>query len=199
MSENCRNKLFLITGPSGVGKSTLSERIIAQVPEIVFLQKAVTRPEKDGDKPHDEVVLFKVPDFKSKVEDGSIAVAYEKYGSWYGLFSSSFNGTRGLDALKSSFCLTIGDAMESPAEIILAYPETVVIVLYADLPVIKRRILEKGLPEDMEKLRIATIRKEFENGFPRNLKHCDYLISTERPINKVEMELIDIIEKEMRA
>lgn len=194
--ETYPNKLFLFAGPSGVGKTTMTELVLKNSPDIVFLQKAVTRKQKENEKPGKEVVYFHENIFHSAVETGSLIADYPKYGTWYGLFSSSMKNTKGIDMLKISNCLTIGDAYSAPVRMMDVVSDIVVIVLYSSLDVLIKRIKAKGISPEKEKDRILTVAGEFEAGYPYNLPVCDYLISTDDMPEASGSEVISIIKNE---
>jgi len=206
MTNASWHKLFLIAGPSGVGKSTLAEWILPRVPSLVFLQKAVTRSRRPGERLGREVVLFDEGAFHKKVREGCIVAPYQKYREWYGVFASSWDGIleagapktiiSGIDVLELSDAITVGDAYEAPAEITRVFPNTKTLLLYASFRVIVQRIFDKNMPHQERKIRLVTVEKEFQNGFPRDVKMYDYSLFTEKPLNIVGEELLSIIGKE---
>jgi len=195
MGKSLPNKIFIIAGPSGSGKTTLAKHVLDNHPEMAFLHKAVTR-EKPGDVPGKEVVRLTTQDFLEMSRDGRIVGCYEKYGSWYGWFLRSSNGTKGIDALEYSACLTIGDAYHAPTELIKLVPETVVIVLHARLDVLKERIRAKGIDTVKEQRRISTVTMEYQAGYPWNVPICHHVVSTEQPPESAGKDVLDIIEAE---
>ncbi|MBW1659654.1 MAG: guanylate kinase [Deltaproteobacteria bacterium] len=50
MSNNLPNLVFIISGPSGVGKSTLIHRVMSQDPRLAFSISHTTRPPRPGEK-----------------------------------------------------------------------------------------------------------------------------------------------------
>ena len=44
------SKVFVITGPSGVGKGTLIGELRARVPELELSVSATTRPPREGER-----------------------------------------------------------------------------------------------------------------------------------------------------
>jgi ribose 1,5-bisphosphokinase PhnN len=189
------NRIVMLAGPSGSGKSTLARQILAYCPGMKFMQKAVTRPKKEGENPGDEVVLLDEGRFLWMAKRGLIVAPYKKYGSWYGWFSGCRQGVNGVSALRDSDCITIGDAYSAPAELFRVVPETLLIALHAGQDTLIGRIKGKGLGLADERTRISAAIREAEAGYPWNLPVCDCVISTDQPIESAAREIIEIISR----
>lgn len=202
------NDLYLIVGPSGVGKTTLVESILTRVERLCCLQKAVTRGLRPGEQQGREVVSIDALSFEIRIADGRIVAPYQKYGEWYGLFSSSGEehndgglnmSVCGIDTLRSTDAITVGDAYEAPPAIAKAVPNVIVIVLYVSYKVIIERLRHKRMSVHQREIRLSTIKQEYENGFPDNVPKCDHLLSAEAPIEVVGAELLSIVENHRHA
>jgi len=186
----------------------LVEWVLERVPNLPFIQKAVTRKLRPGECPGREVVLFDKETFHRRVKDGCIVVPYEKYGEWYGVGASSWEGileagggktlVLGIDVLESSCAMTVGDAYEAPRALRQIWADTVVIILHASYRTIVERIFTKNISREQREVRLSAIGEEFRKGFPENIERSDYLLSTERGLDTVGREVLSIIEKEGR-
>jgi guanylate kinase len=79
-------KLFLIVGPSGVGKGTLVNALREKHPEFYFPPSATTRKPREGEKDGQQYLFFSEVEFeKLESEGGFIETALihqtEKYGT----------------------------------------------------------------------------------------------------------------------
>jgi ribose 1,5-bisphosphokinase len=77
--------LFLIVGPSGVGKDTLmdgAKAALAHDDKFVFPARFITRPADAGGEQHIEV---SAPDFESAVGAGHYALSWHAHGLGYGI------------------------------------------------------------------------------------------------------------------
>lgn len=79
-----RGKLLVISGPSGVGKSTAIQAMLARHPDMFFSVSVTTRPRRDGDR--DGVTYwFKSPEeFAAMVDAGAFYEHAEYSGHSYG-------------------------------------------------------------------------------------------------------------------
>ncbi len=76
--------VFVISAPSGTGKSTLSQRLVSLVPDVVFSISYTTRPPRPGEV--DGVDYFFVDDvtFDRMVMEHAFVEWVEVYGRKYG-------------------------------------------------------------------------------------------------------------------
>jgi len=83
------SQLFIITGPSGVGKSFLIEKVMTLFPDSFVTPPVVTtRPPRAGEQPVDRHFVT-VQEFRRMQEEGAFAVADEFQGHWYGFPASA--------------------------------------------------------------------------------------------------------------
>lgn len=199
-------KLFLITGPSGVGKTTLVEWAVSKFVGLTSLQKAVTRVLRQAEVFGHEVVPMEVGQFHTRVKEGVIVAPYMKYGEWYGLFAKSQEllqpeGGRvaisGLDVLERTPAITVGDAFEAPVSIRKVVPKLVVVLLKAKMEILMSRLLAKKIPQAQKKVRLETVGEEYAHGFPNNVKGYDHVISMETNLEIAGNQLLEIIKKEL--
>jgi guanylate kinase len=79
-----RGKLLVISGPSGVGKSTVIQGIRARHSEMYFSVSATTRKMREGDA-EGVTYLFKTPDEFQEMIQADAFLEYAKYsGNCYG-------------------------------------------------------------------------------------------------------------------
>ena len=64
------SKVFVITGPSGVGKGTLISRLRARVPGIELSVSATTRMPRQGETAGIDYHFLSPEDFERRVEGG---------------------------------------------------------------------------------------------------------------------------------
>jgi guanylate kinase len=80
-----RGRLFVITGPSGVGKGTLIERLREQVPNIDLSVSATTRAPREGERDGEHYHFMGQPEFDRRVAAGDFLehadYASHRYGT----------------------------------------------------------------------------------------------------------------------
>ena len=87
MSDAEPGRLIIISGPSGVGKSTVVSRLISECQLPLKLSvSATTRPVRGDDKPGKNYIFLSDEEFKEKIERGEFLEFVEVFGRghWYG-------------------------------------------------------------------------------------------------------------------
>ncbi|URA10236.1 guanylate kinase [Thermospira aquatica] len=81
--------IVIISGPSGVGKTTLYKRLLAEFPErLAFSVSATTRKPRPGEVHGVDYYFYTREDFEKAKENGEFAEWAEVYGNYYGTLKS---------------------------------------------------------------------------------------------------------------
>lgn len=84
MNKNPMGSLSIISGPSGVGKSTVISRVLAERPDLYFSVSFTTRKPRDGEVNGVNYHFVDVPEFERMIRDGEL-LEYANYsGHYYG-------------------------------------------------------------------------------------------------------------------
>jgi guanylate kinase len=84
LSIKGKKLLFVVSGPSGVGKSTLCRHILQGIPEIRLSVSYTTRPPRSGETDGKEYRFIPEDEFRAKIEEHAFAEWAEVYGRLYG-------------------------------------------------------------------------------------------------------------------
>lgn len=84
MSLVGKKLLFVVSGPSGVGKSTLCRHILEGMPDIRLSVSCTTRPPRSGETNGKEYRFISEKEFRAKIEAHAFAEWAEVYGRLYG-------------------------------------------------------------------------------------------------------------------
>lgn len=79
-----RGALFVVSGPSGTGKSTLLKRAFAQIPGLEFSVSVTTRAPREGEVDGRDYHFIDMPRFREMVAAGELLEYAEVYGRAYG-------------------------------------------------------------------------------------------------------------------
>jgi len=80
-----RPRLFVISGPSGVGKDTIIERLRQRYPEAYFAVTATTRPRRPGEIDGVHYYFLDEATFAARLGDGEFLESAVVYGYRYGV------------------------------------------------------------------------------------------------------------------
>ena len=79
-----RNLLFIISGPSGVGKGTLVDRILLRDDRLIESVSCTTRSPRPGEVDGREYFFITREEFLARMERGEFLEADEHFGNFYG-------------------------------------------------------------------------------------------------------------------
>jgi guanylate kinase len=83
-----RPRVFVITGPSGVGKGTLIRTLLHRVPELELSVSATTRSPRQGEEDGVDYVFLDDDEFDRRVKDGAFVEHASYSGRRYGTLRS---------------------------------------------------------------------------------------------------------------
>ena len=96
-----RPRLIVISGPSGVGKDTVIERLRERYPDAHYAVTATTRPPRDNERHGVHYYFFDPPTFQAKLAAGEFLESATVYGNLYGVLKEPIRGAlaAGRDAI----------------------------------------------------------------------------------------------------
>lgn len=97
------DRLFvLVTGPSGVGKDTIIQQIVAEDTAFRFLTTATTRPMRPGEVDGEHYFFLTREEFLKRIGQGEVLEYSEHYGNFYGALLAPLQDlmAQGYDVIK---------------------------------------------------------------------------------------------------
>jgi len=82
--KNTRGKLIIISGPSGVGKSTITRQLVARLKDAYLSVSVTTRPQAPSEQNGREYWFLSREQFHQRIEAGSLLEYAEVFGNLYG-------------------------------------------------------------------------------------------------------------------
>jgi guanylate kinase len=149
--------VFVITGPSGVGKGTLIRLLRERVPELALSVSATTRAPRPGEEDGVDYHFLSDEEFARRVDAGDFVEWAEYSGRRYGTLRSELQ--RHLDAGNP---VVLEIEVQGARQVREAMPEAVQIFIEPpDSEALKDRLVGRGTddPEAIER-RLAVAREE---------------------------------------
>jgi guanylate kinase len=152
-------KVFVITGPSGVGKGTLISRLLDRVPELELSVSATTRQPREGVVDGRDYHFLGPEEFDRLVREGAFLEHAMYSGNRYGTLRSDVE--KRLDAGKS---VALEIEVQGARQVRETRPEAVPIFIAPPDPADLRRRLEGRGTDDPEAIdrRLRTAERELE-------------------------------------
>ena len=79
-----KGNLVVVSGPSGVGKSTVIRQVMAQCPNLQFSVSATTRPKRPGEVDGKNYFFVERAQFQRMMEENALLEYAEYVGNYYG-------------------------------------------------------------------------------------------------------------------
>ncbi|UCF15040.1 MAG: guanylate kinase [Phycisphaerales bacterium] len=83
-TKNKKGKVVIISGPSGVGKSTICREIITRMDNIYLSVSATTRPRADGEVDGKDYWFLSEQEFQERIDKGLFLEHATVFGHQYG-------------------------------------------------------------------------------------------------------------------
>ena len=161
--------IFILVGPSGVGKNTLLFNILQQVPNLRQMPTGTTRPRRpnETEKQH---FFFTDEEFDRFVREGAFLEWQVVHGKRYGLLKSVVE--QGIDS---------GEDYIADVEVLgafdlkKAYPDNVILIFIRPpaMDVLEQRIRQRDPRISDEELGMRVGRARFEMSF---MDRCDHIV-----------------------
>lgn len=182
-----RGVLFIISAPSGTGKSTLTRELLSRCRDLEYSVSMTTRERRPSETEGVEYDFTDESKFQKMIEKGKFAEYAKVHGHYYGTQKSTIDGalTKGRDIL-------LDVDIQGAAKIRSTYPGCVAIFLMPpSLKVLEERLRNRGT-EDEARLRnrLDAAGRELECA-----KDYDYVVVNEN-IENAAKRLCEIVNVE---
>ncbi|MFN3479161.1 MAG: guanylate kinase [Thermodesulfovibrionales bacterium] len=86
-----RGNIFIISAPSGAGKTTLCKEVVKLLPNLRFSVSYTTRQPRDGEINGEDYNFIDEKRFREMIADGAFAEWAEVHGNYYGTSKEALN------------------------------------------------------------------------------------------------------------
>lgn len=182
--SNKSSPLFVLSSPSGGGKTTLLKRLLRDRPELKLSVSCTTRPKRPGESEGKDYYFLSREDFQKKIDNEELLEWEEVHGYYY--------GTPKDELIRADAGLLFDLDTSGAQRVKKIYPQAILIFIQPpSLTVLEQRLRNRGT-EDPDELKRRMDRFRLEMAEKDNF---DYIIIND-DIDAAVRELKSIIDKE---
>ncbi len=155
-----KGKLIVLSGPSGVGKSTLLKRLFAKYSDkMMFSVSFTSRAPRTGEVDGVDYNFVSESQFKSKIESGDFLEYATVHGNYYGTSKSMIESILN----DGKFCILDIDVQGAMLVKKTGFPARYLFVAPKNIEVLRERLETRGTESvDVIEKRITNAKKELE-------------------------------------
>jgi guanylate kinase len=179
-------KLVIISGPSGVGKSTICERVVEKLDAVLSIS-ATTRPKAAGETEGVNYIFLSKDEFKDRIHRDDFLEFAEVFGHYYGTPRQPVEA-----ALDEGRAVILEIDVQGALQVKKQRPDVLMIfILPPRTDVLRERMDTRGRGEDREnkKDRLQTASREIAAAW----QYYDHMVVND-DLDQAVQEVIAIIE-----
>ena len=192
MAENkSQGKLVVISGPSGVGKSTICKRVVEEL--NAFLSVSATTRTQSGIETNGQHYIFMSRDeFQTNIKEGEFLEYAEVYGNYYGTPKTPVDA-----ALAENRVAILEIDVQGGLQVKKSRPNAqMIFILPPHKNDLEKRIVGRGRGEDAasKQRRLETAGREIAAAW----QHYDHMVVND-DLDQAVREVIDIIQGKLTS
>lgn len=171
-------RFYVISAPSGTGKTTLLKRVLGEFPDMKFSVSYTTRSPRPGEKEGVEYHFVSCDEFQKMIQAGAFAEWTELLGNYYGTSKGFLD-----DCLARDLDVFLDIDTQGAEQIRRNYRDGVFIfILPPEFGDLKERLTRRGSEsQEMIDLRLRNASKEIEK-----MSNYDYVVINDQIHSAVE-------------
>ncbi len=154
-----RGILFVLSAPSGAGKTTLRRAVLARFPEIAYSVSTTTRSPRPGEVSGRDYVFITREEFEAGIREGRWAEWAQVHGNYYGTSARTLR-----EAAEAGTDVLLDIDVQGARQIRRMFPESVtVFIMPPSFEVLAQRLTARGTESPAAiQLRLRNARQEME-------------------------------------
>jgi guanylate kinase len=158
--------IYIITGPSGVGKNTIIEAMSTDL-DFYFSVSHTTRPQREGEEDGKDYHFVTEERFKNLVDE-NLMIEYEQYGGFY-------YGTSKKEILKESNIILLDLEVNGATKLLSENDDFIGIFIDIDDKELVKRLKNRGHDQNFidKRMQLASIQREKKSQYQYHVDNVD--------------------------
>ena len=158
--------IYIITGPSGVGKNTIIEAMSTDL-DFYFSVSHTTRPQREGEEDGKDYHFVTEERFKTLVDE-NLMIEYEQYGGFY-------YGTSKKEILKESNIILLDLEVNGATKLLSENEDFIGIFIDIDDNELVKRLKNRGHDQNFidKRMQLASIQREKKSQYQYHVDNVD--------------------------
>jgi guanylate kinase len=151
-----RGKVVIVSGPSGVGKSTICREVVNRLDNVCLSVSFTTRPRAKSEVNGQDYWFISKEEFRQRVNKGLLLEYAEVFGNLYGTPKSQVD-----ESLQAGKTIILEIDVKGARQVKAIYPDAVMIFIF---PPTSRELAERIKQRGREELKAAEERLDGASG-----------------------------------
>jgi guanylate kinase len=134
-TEKKKGKVVIVSGPSGVGKSTICKEVVKRLDNIYLSVSVTTRPKSEAEVDGQDYWFISEQEFQERIDKGLLLEHAEVFGHLYGTPSDKVEA-----AVKEGKNVILEIDVQGAKQALVIYPDAVMIFI---LPPTEKDLVER--------------------------------------------------------
>ena len=162
--------IYIITGPSGVGKNTIIEAMSTDL-DFYFSVSHTTRPQREGEVEGKDYHFVTEEEFKSLVDE-NLMIEYEQYGGFY-------YGTSKKEILKESNIILLDLEVNGATKLLSENEDFIGVFIDIDDNELVKRLKNRGHDQNFidKRMQLASLQREKKSQYQYHVDNVDIMSS----------------------
>lgn len=175
-----QGNLFIITGPSGVGKDTLISRLMSADNHLHYSVSATTRQARPGEIDGKSYYFLSKEQFENKIKQGEFLEYAEYVGNYYGTLESPVN-----EKLQQGFDVLLIIELQGALQVHEKRPDAIMLFIAPpSFEELERRLVTRGT-ESKEKIQQRLETAKIEISYSNKFNHIIVNDNIERAVEEL--------------